>query len=69
MSDEPEVPAAPNPTANMPWDEQWFHGLEAASQRWFANKDFEGMKEILEPLHDKIEQVNALTTRRALSPN
>lgn len=39
------------------WHEMWHEGLEEASRQFFGEKNIEGMFNILEPLHQKLERV------------
>jgi FKBP12-rapamycin complex-associated protein len=33
------------------WHEQWYEALEEASNRYFVQKDSEGMLQVLQPMH------------------
>ena len=39
------------------WHEIWYDGLEEASKHYFADGNIPGMFEVLEPLHELVEQV------------
>lgn len=40
------------------WHEMWYDGLEEASKYYFADGNIPGMFEVLEPLHEMVENVS-----------
>jgi FKBP12-rapamycin complex-associated protein len=42
------------------WHEMWYDGLEEASKYYFADGNIPGMFEVLEPLHEMVENVSPL---------
>ena len=45
------------------WHEMWHEALEEASRLYFGEQNVEGMLGVLLPLHEKIEQEQAVTLK------
>jgi hypothetical protein len=58
---------APPLNKAVSWRQQWYDGLETASQLWFANQDAQGMLDVLTPPHKMIEQASPASQTPSLA--